>query len=104
AAVPQVQMDQQFLGAGAPVCRGHMIDAPIEVQIIFGAHPLIEAVKLQQRPPAGANLVSLAAGVKTQNTCLTARWLQQPQQQMDGSRFACPICPQKAKDDTCWYL
>src|SRR6476646_10294737 len=81
-----------------------MVDAPVQVEIIFGAHALVEAGKLQQSATAGANGLALGAGIKAQDPRLSRRWFQQAQQQMDGGGFARPVGPQKAKDDACRHL
>src|SRR5436305_10600984 len=94
-------MSEQFFDARPATCGRHIVDAPVQVEIIFSTHALIEPCKFQQGPAAGANLLRMCANIKTEYSGLTTGWFQQAQQQMDGRGFACPIWSQKAKDDAC---
>src|SRR5258706_15987314 len=104
ATFPEIQVGEQFFDASPAIRRRHLVDAPVQVEIVLGTHALVESGKFKQRPTAGANGIGLGAGIKAQDPGLTRRWFQQAKQQVDGRGFARPIWSEKPKDDASRYL
>jgi hypothetical protein len=104
ATFPEIQVGEQFFDASPAIRRRHPVDAPVQVEIVLGAHALVESGKFKQHPTAGANGIGLGAGIKAQDPGLTGRWFQQAKQQVDGRGFARPIWSQKPEDDASRHL
>src|SRR5690348_1911173 len=97
-------MGEQFFDTRLAIGGRHMVDTPVEIQIVFGSHALVESRKLEQRSDAGTNFIGLRACIVAEHTGPTICWLQQAEQEMDGSCFASPIWSQKAKNYSCRHL
>src|SRR5215469_12616401 len=104
AAIPEIEVGEQFFDARAPFGGRHMVDAPVKVQIVFGGHALVKSCKLEQSSDAGTNLIRLCAGIEAKHAGLALRRFQEAKQEMDGGRFTSTIWSQKTKDNSCRHL
>ena len=81
-----------------------MIDATVQVEVVFGAYAFVETSEFEQRPALGTDLPRLAAAVKAHYARNPAGWFQQSQQKMDGGCFSGSVGTQEAEDDPCRNL
>src|SRR5260221_7863413 len=104
AAIPEIEVGEQFFDARPPFGGRHMVDAPVKVQIVFGGHALVKPCKLEQSSDASTNFIRFCAGIEAKYAGLALRRAQEAKQEMDGGRFASTIWSQKTKDDSCRHL
>ena len=104
AAIPEIEVGEQFFDARPPFGGRHMVDAPVKVQVVFGSHALVQSGKFEQSSDAGTNFIRLRARIEAKHAGLTVGWFQEAKQEMDGGCFASAIWSQKTKDYSCRHL